>query len=141
MKLSRNRPAQIIIFILIITFMSNLNAIVDAILHPDIPYLDEEHLIVGAITGLVNSILFGIMALYVRYLNSAIRKIESLEILLPICSHCKKIRKPDSDPDKQVSWQTVESYITEKTSSEFTHGICPACVSKHYTESRSNRSN
>ena len=93
--------------------MSNLNALVDAVLHPDIPYFDEEHLIVGGITGLVSIILFGLLTLYVRYLNKALSNIKTLESILPICSHCKKIRKPDSDPKNMESWQPLEAYITD----------------------------
>ncbi len=43
--------------------MSNLSALVDAFLHPEIPYFDIEHLIVGGVTGLVSSILFGFFAI------------------------------------------------------------------------------
>jgi len=27
-------------------------------------------------------------------------------------------------------WKNVEAYITEETGSEFTHGMCPACLEK-----------
>ena len=37
--------------------MSNLNALVDYVLHPYIPYFDKEHLIVGGVTGLVSIVL------------------------------------------------------------------------------------
>ena len=62
---------QVTIFIAAIIVMGNLNALVDYVLHPDIPYLDEEHLIVGGITVFVSAILFGIILIYVRYLNNA----------------------------------------------------------------------
>ena len=51
--------------------MGNLNALVDYVLHPDIPYLDEEHFIVGGITVFVSAILFCIVLIYVHYLNNA----------------------------------------------------------------------
>jgi hypothetical protein len=114
--------------------MSNLNALVDAVLHPDIPYFDEEHLIVGGITGLMSTILFGLLALYVRYLNNALSNIKTLEGILPICSNCKKICKVDSDPRNMMSWQPIENYITEKTTSLFSHGICPDCAAKLYSQ-------
>lgn len=105
--LGKNKTVQIIIFAVIIIFMSNLNALVDAVLHPDIPYFDAEHLIVGGVTGLVSIILFGLLTLYVRHLNKALSNIKTLESILPICSHCKKIRKPDSDPKNMESWQQL----------------------------------
>jgi PAS domain S-box-containing protein len=53
-------------------------------------------------------------------------EITHLRDLLPICSHCKKIR------DDTGYWQRVESYISQYTDAEFSHGICPDCVKKYY---------
>jgi hypothetical protein len=49
-------------------------------------------------------------------------QVRLLEELLPICSYCKKIR------DDQNYWQQMESYINERTGSEFSHSVCPDCV-------------
>jgi len=35
----------------IVVFMANLGAMTDFVLHPEIAYLDEEHLAVGGITA------------------------------------------------------------------------------------------
>ena len=53
-----------------------------------------------------------------------IANIKRLSGLLPICSYCKRIR---SD---QNYWEQVESYITEHTDAQFSHGICPGCFEK-----------
>jgi sigma-B regulation protein RsbU (phosphoserine phosphatase) len=50
-----------------------------------------------------------------------IANVKRLSGLLPICSYCKRIR---SD---QNYWQQVESYITERSDAQFSHGICPSC--------------
>jgi DNA-binding response OmpR family regulator len=50
--------------------------------------------------------------------------LRQLEDIIPICAYCHKVRN-DSD-----YWQRVESYITEHTGSDFTHGICPECYAK-----------
>lgn len=42
----------------------NFGAIVDSILHPEIPYFDKEHLIVGGITGLTCLVLLSLIVLY-----------------------------------------------------------------------------
>jgi len=128
----KNTTLQIVIFFSTMVLISNLNAIVDSFLHPEIPYFDQEHLIVGGVTGLVSSILFGLIMFYVRHLRKALNKIKVIESFLPICSNCKKIRKPDSDPEKMDSWEQIESYISKKTSSQFSHGICPECMEKLY---------
>ena len=46
--------------------------------------------------------------------------------LLPICSHCKKIRARDG------RWEHLESYISRHSEADFSHGLCPDCVAKYY---------
>ncbi len=130
MRLDKNRPLQIAIFLAIIIFIGNLNALVDAVLHPDIPYFDAEHLIVGGVVSVVSFILFGLLIWYVRHLDRALGKIELLERLIPICAYCKKVRKPDSNPKDLKSWESIETFVGERTTASFTHGICPECADK-----------
>lgn len=59
-------------------------------------------------------------------LEKASAEIKTLEGLLPICAHCKKIK------DEIGNWQAVEMYIANRTSAEFSHGICPTCLKTHY---------
>lgn len=122
-----NKAVKVIIFIAIVMLMCNLNAVVDAFLHPDIPYFDKEHLIVGGVNGLVSLILLGLLEFYLNKFFRALRTIRTLEAILPICANCKKIRRVASNPQKKESWQTIESYITEKTTTKFSHSICPEC--------------
>lgn len=135
-RIAKSTPLQATIYCAIIIVMTNLNALVDFVLHPDIPYFDEEHLIVGGVTGLVSSVLFGILLSYIRHQDSLINRIKTLESILPICANCKKIRKVDSDPKQMASWQPIESYITQKTNAKLSHGICPECMEKLYPEYR-----
>jgi len=51
-------------------------------------------------------------------------QVRQLEELLPICSYCKKIR------DDQNYWQQMEGYINERTGSEFSHSVCPDCMTR-----------
>ncbi|MBN2104762.1 hypothetical protein JW835_12040 [bacterium] len=48
--------------------------------------------------------------------------------LLPICMHCKNIRNDDG------FWVKVEHYVEEHSDAEFSHGICPDCMKKYYSE-------
>jgi len=123
---------QVTIYILAVIFAANLSPVVDSFLHPKIPYFHMEHLIVGGINAVVSIVVFGLLLLHVRSLNKAIEKINQLELFLPICSYCKRIRMPDSDPDNMESWRRIESYITEKTMTEFSHGVCPECFEKNF---------
>jgi hypothetical protein len=59
--------------------------------------------------------------LSLRYL----KKIKFLEGLLPICAHCKKIRK-------DAEWESLEKYMDEHSEARFSHGLCPECYEKYY---------
>ena len=48
-------------YLLIILLMANLSALTDLILHPEIPYFDTEHLIVGGSSALLTLILFAVL--------------------------------------------------------------------------------
>jgi CheY-like chemotaxis protein len=65
--------------------------------------------------------LQGNLAARVLELEAALSQVKQLQGLLPICSYCKKIR------DEQNYWHRVESYLSEHSDVEFSHGICPAC--------------
>ena len=58
-------------------------------------------------------------------LEEALSQIKTLRGLLPICSYCKKIR------DDKDYWQQLETYISQRTDAEFSHGVCPDCFEKH----------
>lgn len=67
-------------------------------------------------------------------LENALSHIKKLEGILPICSNCKKIRLEGTDPKKQDNWVQIESYISEKTETQFSHSICPECMKKLYPD-------
>ncbi|MBN2736200.1 MAG: response regulator [Spirochaetales bacterium] len=65
---------------------------------------------------------------YYQNLQISLEKIKKLEGMLPICSSCKSIR------NDQGYWQQVEDYIKEFTGTNFTHGLCPECAKKYFSE-------
>ncbi|MDR2549818.1 MAG: hypothetical protein LBD10_06445 [Desulfobulbus sp.] len=67
-------------------------------------------------------------------LETALSRISQLEGILPICSSCKRIRLEGADPGQQDSWEAIESYITAKTQTMFSHGLCPECVKALYSD-------
>lgn len=54
-------------------------------------------------------------------LQNALTMVKQLSGLLPICSYCKKIRGDDN------YWQQLETYLSEHSEAEFSHGVCPDC--------------
>lgn len=61
-------------------------------------------------------------------LQNALAEVKTLSGLLPICSHCKKIR------DDKGYWNQIEGYIQEHSDAKFSHGICRECATKHYPD-------
>ena len=64
----------------------------------------------------------------IRELQTALLKVKTLSGFLPICASCKKIR------DDKGYWNQIESYISEHSEAEFSHGICPECARRLYPE-------
>ncbi len=61
-------------------------------------------------------------------LVQAMARVKTLSGMLPICASCKRIRDDDG------YWQQIESYISNHSNAEFSHGLCSDCVSKLYPE-------
>ncbi len=59
-------------------------------------------------------------------LQEAHSKIKILAGIVPICMHCKQIR------DDEGYWKQLESYITEHSEAQFSHGICDKCLEKYH---------
>lgn len=51
----------------------------------------------------------------------ALGELRILQGILPICSHCKRIRTESGD------WSQLEVYVRRHTEADFSHGICPDC--------------
>jgi two-component system NtrC family sensor kinase len=68
----------------------------------------------------------------IRSLREAQGEIRTLQGILPICSHCKKIRKEGAPPEDPEGWIPVDAYISDRSDAKFSHSICPDCLKKHY---------
>jgi hypothetical protein len=84
----------------------------------------------GILAGFHVLAAFGMVAMVVDRIRlraeEGEQQLSRLEGLLPICSYCKKIR------DDGNKWQSLETYIEERSTAEFSHGICPECMKKHF---------
>lgn len=68
------------------------------------------------------------LATKVTELELALVQVKQLKELLPICMFCKKIR------DDNDYWHQIETYIHERTGTDFSHGICPECVNQWHEQ-------
>jgi GAF domain-containing protein len=56
-----------------------------------------------------------------REAELALAQVEELQGLLPICAWCKKVRN-----DRNY-WESIETYLSQRSRATFSHGICPDC--------------
>lgn len=105
-------------------------------------YSDEFYHVKGIESGAVDflvkplnpSILKGKVSVFLklykqrRELEKALENVETLQGLLPICSHCKSIR------DDKGYWSKLEYYFLDHSDILFSHSLCPDCFKKHYPE-------
>jgi uncharacterized paraquat-inducible protein A len=59
-------------------------------------------------------------------LQDSLGHIKTLRGLLPICASCKKVR------NDQGYWKSIDTYISERSEAQITHGICPDCFHHYY---------
>jgi sigma-B regulation protein RsbU (phosphoserine phosphatase) len=64
----------------------------------------------------------------VAELQDALTRVKQLSGLLPICSYCKRIRSDGN------YWQQVESYVSQHSDAQFSHGICPDCYTNVWAQ-------
>ena len=67
-----------------------------------------------------------------KELEEALEEVKTLKGIIPICCYCKKIRDDDG------YWENVADYISKHSEAEFSHGICPDCMEKHYGDMLNN---
>jgi hypothetical protein len=61
-------------------------------------------------------------------LEKTMSELRVLRGVLPVCSHCRKIRTEVGE------WQQMERYVREHSEADFSHGVCPDCAVEHYPD-------
>lgn len=72
--------------------------------------------------------LAGVTARANLELLAALDQVKTLEGLLPICSHCKRVR------DDTGYWNQIDTYLHKHTNASLSHGYCPECAAKACVE-------
>ncbi len=68
------------------------------------------------------------LSVKIKELSHALEQVRILSGIVPICMYCKNIR------DDNGYWKQVEVYVAAHTDAEFSHGICPECIKKHFPD-------
>jgi CheY-like chemotaxis protein len=61
-------------------------------------------------------------------LRDALRQIQTLSGLLPICAWCKNVRDDDG------YWRKVEQFVESHSRAKFSHSVCPDCTKVHFPD-------
>ena len=80
------------------------------------------------INMLIRMFVLGLLAFFAATVVRLNRLVKVLRGRLPICMWCKNIRKADG------KWEQLEKYIIDHSEADFTHGLCPECMKKHYSD-------
>jgi DNA-binding response OmpR family regulator len=59
-------------------------------------------------------------------LKRAREEIKTLRGLLPTCAWCRRVRNENGE------WESIEKYVHEHTDVDFTHGMCPDCLTEQF---------
>ncbi|MBN1759353.1 MAG: response regulator [Chitinispirillaceae bacterium] len=59
-------------------------------------------------------------------LKRAREEIKTLRGLLPTCAWCRRIRNENGE------WESIEKYVQEHTEADFSHGMCPDCLTEKF---------
>lgn len=80
---------------------------------------------------IVRGLVVFVMALWfvrlAEHERQLLRYVVKLEGMLPICSLCKSIR------NEAGAWEPLESFLSQRSDADFSHGLCPTCLNKHYS--------
>jgi len=73
-----NRVCYSIFCLAVVLLAGNLNALMDLVLHPDIPYFDKEHIIVGGTFAFFTIIAFRVLSVYLARLAGNEEKLHTI---------------------------------------------------------------
>jgi DNA-binding response OmpR family regulator len=124
-RIIRARPQTVPVYVLLLTARGGRQNIIQGFQAGADDYItkpfDPEELRARLEVGRRIVELQGSLAERVRQLEDALARVKQLQGLVPICSYCKRIRN-----DKNF-WQRVDTYLSEHSEAQFSHGICPEC--------------
>ena len=93
----RQQMIRLLIYLIIVLLMANINPVIDSFLHPNIPYFDPEHLLVGGITAGITALLLNLLISHANrmtavahelsHLNKTLREQTSRDSLTGLYNH------------------------------------------------------
>ena len=69
---------KMVFFTAVVLLMGNLSALIDSVLHPEIPYFDKEHAIVGGVSAVLTALLLALLVMYTAKVRKNEERLRSL---------------------------------------------------------------
>lgn len=76
----------------------------------------------------VNKDLLKVRLRVARRILSLDNEVNDLRQIIPICCHCKRVRRDDK------AYESIEAYVSRNSNAKLSHGICPECAEKYYSK-------
>ena len=74
----RQQMIRLLIYLVIVLLMANITPVIDSFLHPDIPYLDPEHLLIGGITAGITALMLSVLISHANRMVSVAHELSRL---------------------------------------------------------------
>lgn len=130
-KIRKEQPERIK-YIILLTTRDDMNDVVEGLQSGADDYVtkpfDKNELRARIMVGMRELKLKSDLKTKIAELEDAMKHIKQLQGIIPICMHCHKIR------DEEDVWQRFEGYISEHSDAMFSHGLCPECKTKYYSD-------
>jgi len=78
----RQQMIRVLIYLAIVLLMANISPIIDSFLHPDIPYFDPEHLLIGGLTAGITALLLSLLVSHANRMTSVAHELSHLNRVL-----------------------------------------------------------
>jgi len=76
----------------------------------------------------VNKDLLNVRLRVAQRILSLDSEVNDLRHFIPICCHCKRVRRDDK------AYESLEAYVSRNSTAKLSHGICPDCMEKYYSK-------
>ena len=74
----RQQIIRLLIYLVIVLLMANISPVIDSFMHPDIPYFDPEHLLIGGITAGITALLLSLLISHANRMTSVAHELSNL---------------------------------------------------------------
>jgi hypothetical protein len=96
----------------------------------EVTHSHQEHFLIMAGGVFFLGSIYVLSSTYIKILMAR-AALNTIRGLIPICAKCKKVRTGEEAKNHEATWQAIDIYMTSKTGTKFSHGLCPDCLKEY----------